>query len=269
MRGLLKTGFGLLLMAFVLIGVSYGLLRAQGTSGPANPEGRMVSRDTRAVGTAINVVELSGPIDLTLRYGPKPSLVVSGEQRLLGNVETTQEGGVLHIRTRGIVLRHSYPLQAVLVLPALKSLSVDGGGDSTVDGFSGERIEVQVDGAGSVKFNGRYRQVAAALHGSGDLELEGGASTLVEAELNGSGRMTLAGSADELRARSRGSGELDAERLRADAVSIQQLGSGKSSVRARRTLSAALSGSGSIDVHGHPAQRTVSRTGSGEVSFND
>jgi hypothetical protein len=72
-----------------------------------------------------------------------------------------------------------------------------------------------------------------------------------------------------LHAQVRGSGDLDAQHLRADAVSIHQLGSGDSTVLARSAVTASISGSGNIDVYGKPATRSVSRTGSGEVNFND
>jgi len=269
MRALLKVGFSLLVLAFILIGITFGMLRAQGVSGPSNPAGRMLSTETRTVGNGINAVELSGPIDLTLRYGPAASLEVRGEQRLLGNVETSQDGGTLHIFTRGIVLRHNRPLEAVLVLPALASLNVSGSGDSTVDGFSGERIDVGLDGSGSVKFNGRFRKVAAGLHGSGYLEVMGGNSDSVDADVVGSGHLTLLGGCKALNARSTGSGELDARHLRADTVVVEQLGSGSSTVAARQSVAATIRGSGDIEVYGNPNQRSINRTGSGDVSFSD
>jgi hypothetical protein len=269
MRALMKVGFSLLLLAFVLIGASYGLLKAQGVNRPLNVEGRMVGSETRSVGAKVTTVELSGPINLTLRQAMTASLEVRGEQRMLANVETTSEGETLHIGTRGIVLRHREPLQVTLSLPALDELRVDGSGVSTVSGFSGERIEVQLDGSGWVKFNGRFRQVSTGLHGSGDLEISAGSSDKVEAEVIGSGRMTLVGSARELRAESAGSGELDAQHLRADTVSVKQQGSGNTRVHARQSVAVALSGSGDVDVYGNPNQRSVSRTGSGDARFGD
>jgi hypothetical protein len=269
MRALFKVGFSLLVLAFLLIGATFGLLRAKGTSGAGSFESRMVASDTRTVAAGVTAVEISGPIELTLRYGPTPSLQINGEQRLLGNIETVQEGHVLHIGPRGILLRHNRPLQAVLVLPTLASLTVAGSGDSTVDGFSGEQVELQLDGSGSVKFNGRYRQVTAALHGDGDLDVEGGNSDKVTAELSGSGHMTLAGACRALRVRVHGSGELDAQHLRAEEVTIDQIGSGSTTVQARSAFAATISGSGDIEVHGNPSQRSVSRTGTGDVSFND
>ena len=47
MRALLKVGFSLLLLAFVLIGLSYDMLRANGVASAA--EGRQVASETREV----------------------------------------------------------------------------------------------------------------------------------------------------------------------------------------------------------------------------
>jgi len=269
MRTLMKVGFALLLLAFVLIGSAYAVLRTHGEKSQPNQHGRMIETVTREVGKGVTAVELAGPIDLTLRYGPAPSLVIKGEQRLLGNIETTRDGNTLHIGTRGLVLSRHRPLEAELVLPALTSLSIDGSGDTSVDGFSGERVKVQLDGSGSVTFNGRYRHVETQLHGSGDMQLDFGNSNRVGAEVVGSGHMTLAGTCTELEAKITGSGSLEAHHLRADMVNVRQLGSGNSSVSARKAVSVSISGSGDVDVYGSPAQRSVSRTGSGDVTFND
>lgn len=266
MRSLLRVGFGLLVLAFVLIGLSYGALRTQG--GTARLEARLVGDETRQVTRQVRAVELSGPIDLTLRYGAEPVLVVRGEQRLLANVETSQEGRVLHIGTRGIVLRHRQPIEVELTLPSLERVGVDGSGDTRINGFSGERIELELNGSGSVDFNGRYRHAKATVHGTGELTLDAGNGDSVEAELTGDGTIVLAGAARSFQAASNGSGTLDAQRLRADDVKVRQTGSGNASVTAHANLAVAVSGSGDVDVYGNPSQRSVSRTGSGEVHFD-
>lgn len=265
MRTLLRIGVSLLVLALVLIGLSYTVLRAQGVS--VRHEGRMVSEETRPVKREVRAVELSGPIDLTLQYGPQASLLVRGEERLLANIDTTQDGRVLHIGTRGIVLRHRQPIEVVLTLPALDRVGVDGSGKSEVNGFTGERIELELNGSGSLEFNGRYRQARAALHGSGELTLDAGNGDRVEAELMGSGAMSLAGAARKVRLQSSGSGRLDAQRLRAEEAEVRQTGSGNTSVTAHASVTAAVSGSGDIDVYGNPPERTISRTGSGDVHF--
>ena len=265
-RTLFRVGLGLLVLAFVLIGLSYSVLRTHGVS--IRHEGRVVDEETRPVKRDIRAVELSGPIDLVLHYGAQPSLVVRGEQRLLANVETAQEGRVLHIGTRGIVLRHREPLVVELTLPALDRVGVDGSGDTRVNGFTGERIELALNGPGSLEFNGRYRQARAVVEGSGELTLDAGNGDSVEGELTGSGEMTLAGAARSVKLASNGSGRLDAQRLRAERVEVRQSGSGNTSVTAHAHVTAAVSGSGDIDVYGNPPQRTISRTGSGDVHFD-
>lgn len=266
MRALLKVGLSLLLLAVVLVALSYSMLRP--TGGSIAAEGREAASETRALAPGLRALELDGPIDLTLRYGATPSLRVSGEQRMLGNVEVSDADRVLHIGIRGMVLRHRQPLEVELVLPDLEAVTIDGSGDSTVNGFSGEHIAIQLNGSGSLRFNGRYRQVTAGLSGSGDLDVNGGAAIdRVEARLTGSGRITVSGNARELEAQVTGSGNLDAEHLRADDVALNQTGSGDSAVQARAKVRVALSGSGDVEVHGNPAERSTSRAGSGSVSY--
>src|SRR4051812_37185358 len=103
MRALFKVGFGMLVLALLLIGGAYSVLRAKGASGGAtSPGSRLVATEKRPLGASISTVDLSGPINLTLRQGTAATLEVRGEQRLLANVDTTAEGGVLHIGPRGI-----------------------------------------------------------------------------------------------------------------------------------------------------------------------
>jgi hypothetical protein len=270
MRALFKVGFGLLVLALLLIGGLYSVLRAQGSSsGSASPGSRLVATEKRPLGASIATVELSGPINLTLRQGLAASLEVRGEQRLLANVDTTVEDGRLHIGPRGILLRHRQPIEVTLVLPTLEHLNISGSGESTVSGFSGEQVDLNVDGSAGLRFNGRYREIVAGLRGSGEVELTGGNSERVSAEVMGTGRMTLVGASRELSAEITGSGELDARHLRAENASLTHNGSGSSAVYASKNVSVEMTGSGDVTVHGNPDHREVSRNGSGSVSFRD
>jgi hypothetical protein len=270
MRALVKTGFSLLVLALLLIAASYTVLRAQGVSaGAASPGSRLVATEKRRLGASVQEVDVSGPINLTLRQGPVASLEVRGEQRLLANVDTTVDGNTIHIGPRGILLRHRQPIEVTLVLPTLEQLNVSGSGQHTVSGFSGERISVNLDGTAGLRFNGRYRDIDAGVHGSGDMEVTCGNAEKVMADLKGSGHLTMVGGARELHAEIAGSGELDARHLRAEAADLSHHGSGTSSLYASKRVQVEMTGSGNITVYGNPDQRAVSRTGSGSVSFQD
>jgi hypothetical protein len=264
----MKVGFSLLVLAFVLIGLTYSMLRAQGISSPTKSASRAVGSETRTVANAVRAIDLSGPIDLTLRQGAVPSLVVRGEQRMLANVETISDNdGTLHIGTKGMLLYHRQPLQVTLVLPSIEEVMVHGSGTSSINGFSGDRIEVNLNGTGKVKFNGRFKKVDAGVHGSGELEMNGGASDKVEIAMIGSGSMTVVGSCKEFTAEQTGSGDLNARHLSADAADLQLMGSGEAILTARKVANVSVRGSGDVVIYGNPSERNVSRNGSGEVTF--
>lgn len=269
MRALLRIGFSLLVLAFGLIGVSYAMLRTQGGGTSAIPGSRLVATDKRTLDGDVTRLELNAPVNLTLRQGTTPTLEVRGEQRLLGNVDTRVDGGTLHIDTRGILLRHRTPIEVTVTLPTLEALQIKGSGDYTVSGFAGDHLDLSLDSSGDLHFNGRYREIVAAVHGSGDCDLTGGTSDRVEAEVVGSGSLTLVGATRELHTEVHGSGDLDARHLRADEVELVHQGSGSSAVYARRQVHAEMTGSGDVVIYGNPNERSVSRNGSGSVAFRD
>ena len=267
MRTLIKIGSGLLLLAFLLIGLSYSMLKAQGTSRPHTQEGRALATENRSVSAGVTQIDLSGPIDLTLRQGAVASLSVRGEQRLLGNVVTHSEGNVLHIATRGMMLHHRHPLKVTLVLPSIDALRFHGSGDSTINRFRGERIDVQLHGSGDIKFNGSFKEVRANLHGSGDMELNGGDSDKVEVALHGSGQLTVVGESVQFKAMQSGSGDIEAKHLNNEQAEVDLNGSGSATITATKSVTINLRGSGDVTVHGNPAERNVNRHGSGEAEF--
>jgi len=267
MRALMKIGAGLLVLAFVLIGVTYSMLKAYGSTSPTSVAGRSLGGETRKIDAMATVVDLNGPIDLTLTQGPVASLKVRGEQRSLANIETIQDGRELHIGTKGMLLNPRHRLQVELVLPSLEELVVRSSGDSKVTGFNGEKLELQLHGSGNVSFTGRYRELSASAHGSGNLNLNAGSSETVELELVGSGQISASGSCKDLTADLTGSGDLDARHLASDKVTVNLKGSGNTHVFAKQSADLTLRGSGDIRVLGNPDQRNVSRTGSGDVSW--
>ena len=267
MRTLLKVGFGLLVLSFVLIALTFSVLRAKGTSRGANPEGRTLVTENRTILPEATQIDLNGPINLTLRQGAVASLSVRGEQRLLANVDTTQEGKLLRIGIKGMMLHHRHPLQVTLVLPEIEKLNIRGNGDSTVNGFSGSKIELSLAGSGDVKFNGRYKDVMATLQGSGDMEMNGGSSDKVFVELVGSGNLTVVGQCKEFKAEQTGSGDIDAEHLTAEHTTVSLRGSGNSVVQAMKVANVTLRGNGDVAVIGQPGERTIDKTGSGDVTF--
>lgn len=228
--------------------------------------------ETRAIDARVMKVKLDGIIDLRLKQGPSASLVISGDQRYVSKVVTSQQGDTLHIDT--VSDRHfhfggnkQHQLRAELTLPNFKELVSQGVGSAEISGFSGEQIRLSLDGAGSVTLASRYRNIDAHLGGVGSMTLNAGDTDSVEVSLRGAGRIEVNGQSKLLRAKLGGVGSLEARALRADAVDLNMTGLGSATVYAKTSANLTLNGLGSATVYGKPANRTSTARGLGSVSW--
>jgi hypothetical protein len=264
-----KSGIALAILAVVMVAASSTVLYAHGVkSPPVSAASREAASETRAITAAVTSIEADGAIDLVIRQGAVPSMTVRAEQRLLGNIVTTQNGDKLRIETRGGMFHTRTPMQIEIVVPQLARLDLRGSGDARASGFSGNDIDVGTHGSGDVALTGQFRNVRASINGSGNITLDTGASDSVDLRVNGSGDLSASGKTAVLRGELRGSGDVDAGRLIADSATIRLNGSGDVELNVRSKVELTLNGSGDIHVTGQPTARAVARNGSGEVSWN-
>ena len=227
--------------------------------------------ETRPVDARVVRVKLDGVVDLKIRQGATPMLVLTGDPRLLARTTTLQSGDTLNIgtETRGVRvnLGRSMGLHAELTLPNLREVSSESVGGTVVSGFSGEELELNLDGAGSMNVSCNYRVLSASLGGVGSMKVHGINSDSVELNLSGAGYVTLSGRSKQLKAELGGLGGLDAQAFSAENVTLELSGLGNATVTARDSANLSLSGMGSVTVHGKPANRKVSVDGLGKVNW--
>jgi hypothetical protein len=268
MRTLMKIGLGMLMLAVVLIGVSFGVLRAEDVGDVHADAGKHVfTSETRKVDGSVVAIDMNGPVDLILKQGATASMVVQADQRYIARIKTVQQGDTLRIDAEDGFFHSHWPLRVELTLPNLHKLDLHGSGDGTISGFSGDKLALNLRGSGDIRFNGQYQHVSAGVFGSGDLQLALGNTNDVDLDLQGSGDISASGQSKTLSARILGSGDLDTTDMQADVVKVDVLGSGDSNVYAKQSIAIDLKGSGDIDVHGNPTQRVVNRMGSGDISW--
>ena len=226
-----------------------------------------VVSETRPVDARVVRVNVDGAVDLKIRQGGTAALTLTGESRYLERTVTSQNGDTLHIDTdiRGHVRTGS--LHAELVLPALRAVTSESLGTTDIAGFTGDELELTLDGAGSMKVAGSYRLVRASLGGIGSMQMQGLNGEGIELNLQGAGYISLSGHAKWLKADLGGLGNLDAQQCSADAVDIDLSGLGNARVTARQTANLNLSGMGSVTVYGKPQNRKVAVDGLGKVSW--
>lgn len=225
--------------------------------------------ETRAIDARVVRVKLDGIIDLKLRQGPVALLVISGDRRYLARTTTVQSGDTLNIDTESHNFRlgSKARLSAELTLPHLREVSSESVGWTEISGFSGDELDLSLDGAGSMKVAGDYRLVNATLGGVGSMHITGVIRDGIDLNLQGAGYVTLTGKGKLLKAHMGGLGGLDAQKFDADSVNLELSGLGNASLTARQNATLSVSGLGSVTVYGKPLNRSVSVDGLGKVSW--
>lgn len=182
---------------------------------------------TRSV-AAFDSIGVEDGIELSVRIGPVASVQLRGDDNLLPLVETTVSKRSLKLRLASGVgaARPSTPLRAIIVVPKLTALSVDGSGDAEVTGLAARAFSLGLSGAGRVR---------------------------------------LSGTADKLQLGLKGSGHIEATELVAASASVGLQGAGSVRLHATRAVTAAISGEGVIEVHGKPPSVTQAIDGKGEL----
>lgn len=225
--------------------------------------------ETRPVDARAVRVKLDGVIDLKLRQGPVAHLVLKGNRRWLDNTTVVQHGDTLNIGTdmRGFKLSRHNSVHAELTLPNLREVASESVGWTEIRGFSGEELDLSLEGAGSMKVKANYRIVTASLGGVGSMHIEGADTEGVDLNLRGAGYVTLQGRSKWLKATLGGLGGLNAQHFLVDSVNLELSGLGNATVMARENANLNLSGMGSVTVYGKPVNRSVSVDGLGKVSW--
>jgi hypothetical protein len=251
------------LFQFGLLFAAFCALFGRANAADEVTETRMITIDARVVR-----VKLDGVVDLKLRQGDTPSLKISGEKRYLDRLTASQSGDTVHLESeaRGIKVGRA-TTRAELTLPNLREVVCEGVGSTEINGFSGDMLELTMDGAGSMKVVADYRKLKANLGGVGSMNLWISENDEAELDLRGAGYITLGGRSKLLKANLGGVGSLNAQQFQADSVDVDLSGLGNATVSAKTNATLNLSGLGSVIVYGKPLNRNVSVDGLGKVSW--
>jgi hypothetical protein len=236
----------------------------------------IAARDQRQV-AAHGVLEVNGSMQVEVRVGGAPSLLVEADGNLLPYIRTEAHGNTLKI-ANDRHLRSKNPVRIVYTTPRLTEVRAAGSGQLVVRDLNGAPLEVRKSGSGQVRLAGKVDSLHARASGSGvldagelrsasaDLGLSGSGrmkigeirGDYVRASVDGSGQLQAGGAVRSLNARVAGSGSLDLAGLSTQDADLMTNGSGGIRATVKGSLIAQGNGSGGIRVYGHPAQRSVS-----------
>jgi hypothetical protein len=187
------------------------------------------AEQTRRV-APFTAVSNSGPVNLHIEVGQAQSVVVSGSDDLVADLETTVIGTELKLHMRRDTTnfnRHHDELNVTITVPQLTAFTMGGAGETTISHMRGDNLEVRFGGAGSLKAEGTVHKLTMHVGGVGSI---------------------------------------DTRELHADTATVSVGGVGSVKVWASDSLDASLGGVGSLTYYGDP--KTVNTHGGGLGSIS-
>lgn len=192
--------------------------------GPIVEGSGIAARQERLV-EGFDAIRVDGVIDVDVKIGEPTVVVLQADDNLLPVLTTEVVEGTLVFSARQAYDAKT-DVRAVVTLPALRSLTVEGVGDVTVRGLDEKAFSVTVRGVGSATVHGRTdaldvrvegvgsahlaeleaRTVRAKVLGVGDAEVH--AIESLDADVEGMGDVVYHGSPGDVRRRVQGMGDV-------------------------------------------------------------
>lgn len=194
-------------------------------------------------------VKMSGSGNLYITQGESTGLRVEAKQRVLDNLLTHVEGGVLVIKKKtGWSGRGK--VNAYVTMIEVKRLALAGSikliGQTPV---ASESLTLKVAGSGQIDLDVDVQKLSTSISGSGEANLRGRAA------------------AHDFKAS--GSGELDGFELETEKTKIVLNGSGRAEVSVSQEMDVKISGSGKVFLKGEGKIGDLKISGSGRVKRVD
>jgi hypothetical protein len=209
-----------------------------------------------------NALKVEGPVDIVIVQGQTESLKLIVAAEVKDRVLAEVDGHTLHIRNKhdnwsqgekswygdkSVWQKKHYRITAYVTANALKSISVSGSGTAKfVEGIKAEYLDLRLRGSGTMEGKIDTRSLVTTISGSGNIKLSGNANT---------SRLKVSGS-----------GVFAAPELITSTSNVHVSGSGDAKINANDSITAGISGSGSVKYTGTAKNIMSTTSGSGSIN---
>jgi len=217
------------LAALLLAAILAARLGDRIASSPNSPGGTgsgIAATQARAL-PAFRTVDLAGDNNVIVRVGATQSVVVHADSNLLSRVTTRVRSGRLIIGTTPGNLNAKAPMFVTVSLPSIDAIRLQGDGNITAGGINSRSLIVALPGSGVIHATGATTHLTVTIGGDGTALLGNLTARNVTAAISGDGSIMLTST---------------------------------------RSLSASISGTGTILYGGSPTRVSRAVTGSGTIT---
>ena len=194
-------------------------------------------------------VSLHGSMNVDITVGAEQSVRVVADGKIIDKLQTVVTGSKLDIKLKKSGHWNTKKMHVYITVPRLVAATIHGSGDMDIEG------DVVND-------------FAFTVHGSGNGEIESLKAGDLKLSVHGSGDLDVRGSCEQADISIHGSGNIRGKYLKCLDVDVDVHGSGDVAIGATHALSAAVFGSGDIDVYGKPDKVKSKIRGSGDLSVH-
>lgn len=173
---------------------------------------------------------ISADIDYRTSDG-EPSVWIEAPDNFIDHMHFEVEDGILQVRFDD---NRNYKFSKIKIKVSsatLESLSILGAGDFDCEDLACQSMDVSINGAGDVTFDGISCEgdMNISVRGAGDIDVDGLSCRGLKVEIMGAGDVRLSGKAESADLRIMGAGDIDASGL--DCGDIRPMVAGVGSIR--------------------------------------
>jgi hypothetical protein len=181
---------GALVLIVILATLAVDRSFFQDSSSPAGTGSGVAATQARAV-PPFTAVELAGANNIVVHVGAKRSVRVHADSNLLGRVTTRVRSGRLVIGTTPGNLNAKSPMFVAVSVPALDSLTLRGAGNISLTGIDSRSLSLALPGSGNIEASGTTTKLDVTISGHGTALLKRLVARDAKAALSGDGTIML------------------------------------------------------------------------------
>ncbi len=234
--------FSIILFASLFIGIS--TLTAGCHMRDLRGNGNVIKQDRKI--SSFNEIEVSGAFEVFLKQGDVEAITVEADENLMPYIRTEVVSGTLIIETKDNLFHHMTEMKVYITFKGLREIELSGAVDiRTQNQLNLSDLKIDVSGASNANLDIAVQK----------LELDG----------SGASKIFFKGSAVNVEMDLSGASDIFAYDMPAENYKISISGAGKAEINVQKSISAEISGAGSIKYKGSPATIDQEVSGAGTI----